>query len=460
MAFIQPTTVPISFAGGLQNKTDALQLQPPSLLQLQNALFDKIGQLNKRPGYDILSNNIINGGSINAAVAIDNFNEELNLFDNLNIYTYLTAINAWASRGTAISLINTSSQIIRRDDAQQINPDGNVTQGIEVFAWEDSRGGVRYSVLDLATGAYPVSDQLLDGNAARPKVIRFNSLFYIFYNDGLNSLYFRIINPNNPNVIQSSIPVAADGVPTGFCYDVVAASDLYIIYPAQVVGGYNLQVVKMSSNNIPSAAITINTAPVANNSFINCLSAVRISTHDLWFSFGAANGHVRSFCTDDNLNLITTPAEGIEVDTGGGAIATITGIESLNLGSLQLVYEITGSTPSNQFIKTAIVNQNNTFTITGSLLSVGLASKPFSYNNNIFINLTYQSTLQSTYFTAFLTYQPFTIVGKIGASVGGGLRTNNMLPESPDLVSGQPGIYLFSQTQKLRNKFWLHQYFL
>ena len=73
MAFIQKTTVPLSFQGGLQSKTDALQLQPPSLLSLQNAMFNKIGQLNKRPGYNILSNSIINGGQINTAAAFDSF---------------------------------------------------------------------------------------------------------------------------------------------------------------------------------------------------------------------------------------------------------------------------------------------------------------------------------------------------------------------------------------------------
>ena len=77
MAFIQKTTVPLTFSGGLQSKTDALTMQPPALLELQNAMFNKVGALNKRPGYNILNNQVTNGTVLSSAFAIDSFNEEL-----------------------------------------------------------------------------------------------------------------------------------------------------------------------------------------------------------------------------------------------------------------------------------------------------------------------------------------------------------------------------------------------
>ena len=89
MAFIQKTTQTISFQNGLQSKTDDLQIQSPGLLVLENAKFDKLGALNKRPGYSILTNSVLGGNTITAATAIDSFNDELNLFDNKNIYSYL-----------------------------------------------------------------------------------------------------------------------------------------------------------------------------------------------------------------------------------------------------------------------------------------------------------------------------------------------------------------------------------
>ena len=87
MAFIQPTLMPMSFQGGFQSKTDALQVLPPALLDLQNGMFSNVGALSKRFGFDALPNTIQSGGTINSAFAIDSFNSELKLFDNNNIYT-------------------------------------------------------------------------------------------------------------------------------------------------------------------------------------------------------------------------------------------------------------------------------------------------------------------------------------------------------------------------------------
>ena len=440
MAFIQPITIPMGFSNGLMDKTDALQLQPPNLLQLQNGMFSKTGQINKRPGYDILPNTVMNGGTITSAVALDNFNDELNLFDNQNIYTYIASNENWANRGTAISLINTDSQVIRRDDAQQINPDSNCLNGLEVHVWEDSRGGVRYSVLDTATGAYPVSDALISGVGAKPKVIMAyvgdESVFYVFFNDQLNNIYYRIINPNNPYVIQPQVPVIAVGNMANLVYDVTLGNNKYIyLVAATTVAGV--------SNNIaayyiePNGSISSgeNIATLQLTDVVSCLSVVYVSNDKVWISWGGTTNGVQgvySTFRPNLLNMIPCPNLLIAAETA----STITGIESMIATSLQLVYEVVGDSPSDQSVGSVIVSQNRSVTSVGSLLSVGIATKPFRYNNNLFINLTHQSNLQSTYFTTFLTNAPFTIVGKVGAQVGGGLRTNGMLAEVGSLSSG------------------------
>lgn len=441
MSFINPTTVPMSFQGGLMNKVDALQLQAPALLGLENGLFDKIGQLNKRPGYDILSNKIMGGGQITSAVAIDNYLLELNLFDNLNIYTYIESIKSWASRGTAISLINTSSRIITRDDAQQINPDSCFLDNIQVFVWEDSRGGVRYSVIDFITGSYPVSDQVLYGLGANPKCVAFNGLIFVFYTDQLNNLFYKTINPNNPAILTSQLPISGDNA-VGFVFDVAVSSNgIYIAVGASA----GLDAYFLDINQIKTGGATADRHPG-----IACLSIVLTLGGAVWISYainnpalyntGMPSGFVSSLLFSSALSFQHI----IAVDSLTSGVVNIAGIESVaSPGSLQLIYEAIGQGPfsaSNQFVKTAVVNQNTTFLIVGPSLSLGIATKPFIYNNNIFINLTYQSPLQSTYFTAFLTDYPFTIVGKVGAQVGGGLRTNGMVAECPTISDG---IFLF-----------------
>ncbi|MGD0331143.1 MAG: hypothetical protein ABSB40_12010 [Nitrososphaeria archaeon] len=434
MAFIQPTTVPLSFQGGINSKTDALQLQPPALLELQNAQFSKIGQLNKRFGYDILSTQIMDGTNIGSAVAIDNFNNELNLFDNSNIYTYISSNGTWANRGAAISLINTNNNIIRMDNAQQINPDSNYCNGIEVYVWEDSRGGIRYSIIDSETDSYVVSDKILNGNGQQPKVVVFDNIFYIFYNDGIDTFWYATINPSNPEILTIPIPLVSDCMPTGFCYDACASSDgyIYVAYTQLYDTNQYVTTIRFNKTTIPQ---TIQCHVIYNTDIISCLSILVDSHDNCWVSFGQSFQGVWSVQSIVITNYLTPTYTIYQVDSL--QTATIAMVESLNLGSIQIIYEVVGDQSYNQLTKSCTVNASGTIIPIGTLRSVGIATKPFTYNNEIFINLTYQSALQSTYFTVYLTESPFTIVGKVSAQVGGGLRTNSMLAEVASPKSGQ-----------------------
>jgi len=436
MAFIQPANVQLSMQGGLQSKTDSLQLQPPALLKLQNARFDKLGQLNKRFGYNTLSTEVIGGGSISNAFAIDNFNNELNLFDNKNIYTYIESTQNWANRGTAISLVNTNHQVIRTSAAQQLNPDSGFLNDVEVYAWEDSRGGVRYSVIDAMTNAYIVADKVLYGGGAKPKIVIFNNLFYCFYTDGVSNIYYKTINPNNPNLLSAQRNVAADGYQPNpgdtftFSYDVtVANSKIFLAYSAL---DYPTAAIKLFSINEDN---TLNTKVVVEADRGKAFSVVGDSQNQIWVSWSNNINEVKTSVYDGVPSTPTLILSPTVIDTIN--CATLTGIESsINPGTLQLVYEGVGNIPSNQYVTSVVITNTATISLIGILGSVGIASKPFKNGSNIFINLTHQSTLQSTYFMVLLNTAPFTIVGKVSPDLGGGLRTNGMIPEVNVIDSG------------------------
>ena len=216
---LQKQNVSLSFSGGLQQKTDAFQLQPNNMLLLENARFIKSGQVNKRPGFTALSNQVTDGTNINAAVAINTFNDELLLFDGTSIYSYLEGVQAWVNRGPAISVINSSQQVIRTISAQQLNPDGVYSDGINAFVWQDSRGGVRYSVKDSVTGAFAVQDTLifdynpsLDQTALRPKtIVDGHGKINVYYTDGGTALLTNQIDPVRPTILSVTSRVLSDG---------------------------------------------------------------------------------------------------------------------------------------------------------------------------------------------------------------------------------------------------------
>lgn len=457
MAFIQKTTSALSFQGGLQSKTDAVQLQPPGLLSLENAKFDKLGALNKRSGYDILPNQVIGGNQITQASAIDSFNDELNLFDNKSIYTYLPSLESWANRGPAISLINTNNQVIRNAASQQLNPDSTYLQGLKFFFWEDSRGGVRYSVIDATTNAYCVADKYIPGSLTRPKCIVYNGLVYIFYLFH-NNLVYRTINPNNANVISGQRALISNGlvypgVTTDFSYDCcVSNGRLYISYFG-IGDGDTLFLFYLNPANVMSTIINVAFGTSVNGDDPNNLAVnvVGDSLNHVWVSWSNSLS-VRVSCYDGNPTD-PTPVFSDNV-IAIARCSTLCGIEASTVGSagaLQLVYQFKNfdfdflQFPSNDAIRSVIIKDTGAVTNIGTLLSVGLASKPFRYEDNIYVNVAFESTLQSTYFTVLLNSKPFTLINKVDAQVGGGFRTNHLVPE---VVTVADGAFLWSNLIK------------
>lgn len=449
MPFIQPQTASLTFQGGINSKTDALQLQPPSLLSLQNARFDKVGALNKRPGYNILGNQVVNNQNITSSVAIDTFLDELNLFDNQNIYTYLKSIDSWQNRGPAISVVDSNLSILRSSTSQQLNPDSTSVSGITLFVWEDSRGTCRYSTLDNATGAFASYDLPISDAQSKPKCIVFNNIIYLFYISG-SVLYYRTLNPTNPGPATLSAPISilSDGMillGVTWTYDICVSNNfIWIIYFRSTGGGgptpVNLVFRSMDINNNISGNTQIDTGAnvidIGAGVTTTVCSIYGDSLNHLWFAWSNGTSlRVAEYNPSIPSFLLTSSV----VDSLGSNY--ISQIELANTpGNIQIIYQLPATNPTNtstKIVNVSVIGAAVVINILGSILSVGLASKAFFYNNNNYINLAYQSPLQSTYFTALITSNPFTIVGKISSQVGGGLRTNNELPEVCQVTTGQ-----------------------
>lgn len=451
---LQPQVLPISFQGGLASKTDGVQVQLPNLLSLENAKFDKVGALNKRPGYNILGKSITTDGQITSAIAVDQFNNEICLFDNVNVYTYIDAIDSWSNRGPAISLINTNYKIVDVANAQQLNPDCAFLNNIKVFAYEDSRGGVRYCVIDALTSAYVISDLPIFGALSKPKLLVFNNLIYLFYTSN-NNLFYQTINPNNPSIISNEFNIASDGY-DNFSYDVCVnpaqgSSLIYVVYQNDLgeIAAFDFN----ASGVISDYTIISSGSQAIQNIDFLAVSLVPDSTAKNWISWSnGAEVYTSAYAAADfSPILIATFVDGI-ID-GELKCPIVTGLESINLGSLQIIYEVHNDISSNESVRSKIIQTDGTIINIGQLLSVGLAAKPYRQGQDIFINLAYQSfgtqyftngpiiPLQNTYFTALLTNVPFTIVSKVAAGSAGGLRTNHMLSET---IRISPGIFLWA----------------
>lgn len=448
----------VTFGGGVDTKTDPKQVVSAKLLSLENGVFQRAGEISKRWGYTALGQQQIGAGApISACRAINVFNNELLLYDGSAAYSYIPAVNSWASRGKLVSVIQTNQSIVR-NTSQQVAADHARVSGIDVYAWLDSRGGIRYSVVDSASGTNIMSDALLAANGAgyiRCVAMPLVPSIVVFYQDTYSNIWAAVIRPSSPAAAPVSFLVASDAFP-GFGYDVSACA--------------------LTSTFFLSYSQTASSSGIGFWNFLSCLLSastfMRIGSVSLLNS-GLSGPNRVSTCVDSNDQLfgaLTTFASGvgtnIYVFAANASDSNLTytqlaslipqaspslGIVSTGPNAATVFFELsTGlvSNPStNYVVSCGITNSGGGSTpvrtdglslVTPATLlrGVGLASEPFSYNGAVYVNVATQTQQQSTYFTVDASGS---VVAKALAGLGGGLPSSvagALLPTCQQVASG------------------------
>ena len=160
----------ISFQGGLSTKTDPKQNIPGSFRILENAIFTQIDSLSKRFGYNSLSNKNIELEELTNQEALAVFKNELNMYADNKFYSYSSSIDRWNSRGNIYNVPATTSAVIR-NSYQQEGATVAISENISLYAWEDSRGGVRATTSDAVDGTQFLSDFEVSSTGTNPKVV-------------------------------------------------------------------------------------------------------------------------------------------------------------------------------------------------------------------------------------------------------------------------------------------------
>ncbi len=413
---LQKNIIPISFEQGIESKSDPKQVIPGKMLELENCLFIKSKQYVKRNGYE----NLGSSGTTGSACA--SYLDELVTFDGLNVKSLAQSLDSFTSKGQALSLEVESLSVIANGYTQSAMDGAFHSYGLKTFVWEDSRGGVRYSVIDSETSQVIVNDTVVDASGVRPKVFTLGNYVIITYYE--TNLRYRAFAVNAPQTLSTEADLASDVNVTDPNYDAtVIGARLFFAYNASTMGGA-IKVGYVDSNlNITTAVAEASVAASV------CITIFGDSYENAWVAF--YNGtKVRAFVFDYSLGSV---AVATDVDTIAN-IRNITGImtseTSSTVGTATLFYESSATLTYNYFVtKCAVARSTGTLT-PGTpavfMRSVGLGSKAFDYNGTQYVGLAYQSTLQPTYFVVTLAGL---IVAKCVAMNAGGLTTKSILPE-------------------------------
>ena len=199
--------ISIPFVQGIDSKTDEKFVQPTKLLTLSNGVLTKQGKIIKRNGYDALNVSVLNEDDLDSGEALGTYKDELLLFNQNNVYSRLESVDAYALRG-AVSPLKITSKTIVSNSAAQTAPDFAINSGIAVYAWKDSRGGVRATVIDTENNATIQSDVVINSTSTSnyPRVVALGGYIYVFYVvTGSTNIKYRRLVLSDPTVFEADV---------------------------------------------------------------------------------------------------------------------------------------------------------------------------------------------------------------------------------------------------------------
>ncbi len=433
---LEKAVVPISLAGGVDTKNDPKQVIPGKLLLLENAKFQTGHELRKVPGDAPLSTSIIGGGNISNAVQIAAFKDELVLNDGALLYSYGADEQSWVNKGQTFTVSMESFPVVRDNYAQVDQDSATHPSGLQAFAWEDSQGGVRYSIIDMATKLQIVANQPFLATGNTPKVVAIGNYLLIFCYDTTGTrLIYRAINTANPQTLGPIVQIESDVNVTHPNFDVVVIN-------ARVFFVYNNNGGGISFGFVDQFLVQSATHTVAGEVASGCITGFGDASNNFWVAYYDGTD-VKYFIY--NYSLSTQVLAPTILEATVFATRNITGVVQGTTGTF--FYEQPRSSSASEPYFSII--RTNTGTITGTvgtssvlIRSLGLGSKAFVYGANIFLLGSYIGPLQPTY---FLINQNGVVAAKLSPLTGGGLTVKPGLPQVNNIA---PGEYQFSYLQQ------------
>lgn len=466
---LQKQNVSVVLGAGLDSKSDSKTLQA-GLLVAENVVVQKTGELRKRNGYTNLGTNVLGGDNIDDGIRLATFNNELVMLNSRSLYSYATTALAWSPKG-GVATSSVESRNIVTNSYEQFNVDAAYVRGTSLYAWEDSRGGVRATVIDQDSGASLIADTELSATGERPRCFAIGVyLFVIYFDTDTNELTSRRIDTSNPFEFSTPVAIAADIDTANPIFDIcqIGSSRMVFAYrnaSAQLQIAYLLQTnaVGTTADGVPEP-----TAITAQNP-TTCITIVQGVPDGTTATF-----HVVWFNTTDGLKTMgfysdfTTYKAAVVVDSDvATTVRNVTALAYLDpfsaLNQVEIFYERNAAAIINRYIVRALLSVSDN-AISSAIVfqrSAGLASKAYRSLDSSRMLVAYASAseLQDTYFSisdnlgAFATGWGYDWGSDWGGSTIESIVQAKVLPTVAGghtvSVSQLPGAWLLSGTEWL-----------
>ncbi len=425
--------IDISFAQGLDQKTDPKRVSIGNFLKLENTIFDIGGLLQKRNGYAQLPS-LPNDAYTSQYTYLTTYNNNLTAVGN-SIAAYNSSSASWVSKGS-IQPLSLSTLPLLRNNFNQTSVDTAVSSnGLVCSVYLESDGvnvTNKYSISDATTGqnisaprTIPVSSGTVSGGM---RVFALNRSFVILFTNTISAvdhLQYIMINTADTSQISTNTDIASSYVPaTLLAFDAcVVNNTLYIAYNTTAGG----QAIKVASLTASGTLATATTFAGSIGQQVSVTADLTVpSSPVIYISFLDNSGGGTGFtaAVDVNLNVLMSPQ----------SIVTGTALDNLTSaaqnGVCSVYVEVANAYSWNAGIATNYIDVI-TVTLAGPVVSaaatiiasVGLASKAFIVDGTVYFLSAYQSPYQPTYFlinASKSTSSAPVIAGKLAYGNGGG----------------------------------------
>ncbi len=438
---IEKNAVDISFAKGLDQKTDPKRVTMGNFLKLRNTIFNKGGLLQKRNGYNKLKSLPDTTYSY-----LTTFNEGLTAIGP-NIAAYNTANASWVQKGN-IEPLSLSALPLLRNNLNQTACDSVIApNGLVCTVYLETDGTTitnKYVIADSVTGqnivapsVIPVSSGTVSGGM---RVFYLGTNFVLVFTNTISAsphLQYVTINSYTPTVVGANTDIASGYAPAttlswdGYVWD----SRLFIAYNT-TSGGQGIIITYLSNafaNLAQSPTVTHRfTSEIATMMSVTVDSTVATApvVYLSYYDSGSSVG--KTAAVDQNLNVLLAPTSIITATV----VSNITSAAQNGLVKVfaEIVNVYTGATglPTNYISAKTITLAGTVSSPVIIIRSVGLASKAFIINGIYYFLSAYSSAYQPTYFlingTSSTSASP-KIAAKLAYENGGGY-----------LLKGLPGV--------------------
>jgi hypothetical protein len=426
--------IDVSFAEGLDTKSDPKRVKIGNFVQLENTVFQKGGLLQKRNGYARLT-----------SLPNTSYSYLTTFKDNLtaigpNIAAYNDSGDTWVEKGNIQPLSLKTLPVVRNNLNQTAADIAVAPNGAACAVYLESDGSTtraKYVVFDVTTGQnlsapalIPVSTGTVTGGM-RVFVLG-NNFVLVFTNviTATSHLQYISVNAYNPAMVSAEVDVASSYISaTTLSWDGFVVSDrLYLAYNT-TSGGQQVKVTYLTvSFTLVSAVSFAGEKATIMSVTADTANPASPVIYASYYDSAAPDGF--TLAVDQNLNTLLAPT----LIIASGVYLNLTSVANDGVcaiyGEVQNAYSFASGIPSNYVnLRTVTLATTAVSSTVVSLRSVGLASKAFIVDGVAYYLAAFQSPYQPTYFLvngSDSTSAAPVIVGKLAYENGGGYLTTGL----------------------------------